>query len=263
MAVTVEDVETYRDYIDGPATKEETPAEKLRTQAWGLNTKCSKPGGVLPEKVKKEAHNLSSKVIGFCEDAKYTDPADWELRAAKFRVLVKEKAEEMDRIEKEIKEASAANPKVAAWDEKEGKYVVAEKRPAGWSQDTGSSAELKTSVGDGSGLEAARARIGLESLEEVSDSVDLSGLRLTDSDLPPLLEEISTSVTSIDLSRNEIQDAGLQTLITACVTRPALKELRLAGNSFGEMGLVMLKGLASLRADLHVVIPAGPTAKAG
>ena len=90
-------------FQDGESVKkDETPAQKLRTAAWGLNTKCSKPNCVLPEKEKKKAHQISSVVISFCEDSKYRDAEDWEARAQKFRVMIQEKSEELDRIEKEI-----------------------------------------------------------------------------------------------------------------------------------------------------------------
>ena len=62
----------------------------------------------------------------------------------------------------------------------------------------------------------------------------------------------------LDLSDNAIHDGGLQALIAASVSRPELKELRLAGNPFGQLGRTMLQGLASLRPDLRVVLPAGP-----
>ena len=94
--------------------------QKLRTAAWGLNTKCSKPNCVLSEKDKKKAHQISSVVISFCEDSKYRDAEDWEARAQKFRVMIQEKSEELDRIEKEILDERKANPKVLAWDDTEG-----------------------------------------------------------------------------------------------------------------------------------------------
>jgi hypothetical protein len=258
--------EKFRQFQDGESVKkDETPAQKLRTAAWGLNTRCSKPASVLPESAKKKAHQLSSIVINFCEDAKYRDPEDWEMRAEKFRVLVKEKGEELDRLEQEIIEEKKAHPTVAAWDESKGTYVKREKAEKPWGQDkAGEAGELEFSgkATDSAGrLEEARARMGdLDSLDDgaVGEShVDWAGLGLTDADVTKLLEELG-AVAVLDLSNNQIHDGGLQALIAACVSRPELKELRLAGNPFGDLGRTMLKGLSSLRPDLRVVLPSGP-----
>ena len=73
-----------------------------------------------------------------------------------------------------------------------------------------------------------------------------------------LLEELG-AVAVLDLSDNAIHDGGLQALIAASVSRPELKELRLAGNPFGQLGRTMLQGLASLRpAELKGSVGEGP-----
>jgi hypothetical protein len=256
-------------FQDGESVKkDETPAQKLRTAAWGLNTKCSKPNCVLSEKDKKKAHQISSVVISFCEDSKYRDAEDWEARAQKFRVMIQDKSEELDRIEKEILDERKANPKVLAWDDTEGKYVKEAPRGKPWGQDkAGEARELEFSgkaSESAARLEEARARIGrstdMAALDDsaVDDSyVNWAGLGLTDADVTKLLEELG-AVAVLDLSDNAIHDGGLQALIAASVSRPELKELRLAGNPFGQLGRTMLQGLASLRPDLRVVLPAGP-----
>merc|ERR1719213_419433 len=61
--------ENSQKFKDGESVKVETPAQKLRTSAWGLNTKCSKPNCVLPEREKKKAQQISCVVIAFCEDS--------------------------------------------------------------------------------------------------------------------------------------------------------------------------------------------------
>merc|ERR1719218_595645 len=127
--------ENLQKFKDGESVKDETPAQKLRTAAWGLNTKCSKPNCVLPESEKKKAHQISSVVINFCEDSKYRDPADWDARAEKFRVMIQNKVEELDRIEKEILDHKKAHPQVAAWDESAGTYKKMSPRGKPWGQD--------------------------------------------------------------------------------------------------------------------------------
>jgi hypothetical protein len=264
-----EQAENLRKFKDGESVKkDETPAQKLRTAAWGLNTKCSKPQCVLPESEKKKAHQISSVVINFCEDSKYRDPADWEARAEKFRVMIKEKSEELDRIEQQILDEKKANPQALAWDENEGKYVKTAPRGKPWGEDKAAKAgelEFSGKKSDSAGrLAEARERMaGMGDLSSLDDSVesdsrlDWAGLGLTDADVTTLLEELG-AVAVLDLSNNDIHDGGLQALIAACVSRPELKELRLAGNPFGDLGRTMLKGLASLRPDLKVVLPAGP-----
>ena len=166
-------------FQDGESVKkDETPAQKLRTAAWGLNTKCSKPNCVLSEKDKKKAHQISSVVISFCEDSKYRDAEDWEARAQKFRVMIQEKSEELDRIEKEILDERKANPKVLAWDDTEGKYVKEAPRGKPWGQDrAGEAGELLFSgkASDSAArLEEARSRV----LKSGDSHVDWAGLGL-------------------------------------------------------------------------------------
>ena len=67
-----------------------------------------------------------------------------------------------------------------------------------------------------------------------SAQVNWAGLGLTDADVTKLLEELG-AVAVLDLSDNAIHDGGLQALIAASVSRPELKELRLAGNPFGQL----------------------------
>merc|ERR1719324_1643035 len=97
----------------------------------------------------------------------------------------------------------------------------------------------------------------LDDDDSADSHVDWSGLGLTDADVTKLLEELG-AVAVLDLSGNDIHDGGLQALIASCVSRPELKELRLAGNPFGDLGRTMIKGLSSLRPDLRVVLSAGP-----
>jgi hypothetical protein len=262
-AVTLDDYQKYTDFLnaapDSGNEKKETPSEKLRREAWALNSRCAKPMGVLPEKVKKTAHQLSSKVCAFCEDVSYTDPEDWERRRAKFEELVAKKTKEMDDCEAQIKQERADNPQAIYWDEAEKTYKKERRR-----EDEGGplreEAPMQSSSGAGD-LETARARLKVD-LSGLDDDaaeleVDLSKLNLTDSDLTTLLPEMP-AVTALDLSGNRINDTGLQTLVATCVTRPELKLVKLQGNAFGELGRTMLAGLSALRPDLEVAVSTGP-----
>merc|ERR1719159_1798533 len=132
--------------------------------------------GVLPEKVKKTAHQLSSKVCAFCDDVSYTDPEDWERRRAKFAELVAKQGKKMDDLEAQIKQEKADNPQAIYWDEEQKSYKKDRRREekGGPLRDD---APLQSSSGAGD-LETARARL----------KVDLSGL---DDDAADLAVDLS------------------------------------------------------------------------
>lgn len=87
--------------------------------------------------------------------------------------------------------------------------------------------------------------------------IRLSFLQLKDEDVATLMASLKGNdvVEEIDLSHNEIMDAGIQTMVGAFANgaAPNLKELRVYENKWGDLGKVMLEsGLRVLRKKLVV-----------
>lgn len=85
----------------------------------------------------------------------------------------------------------------------------------------------------------------------------LSFMSLTDEDLAELLPLMkgNKDLVELDLSHNNIKDAGVQALVGALANgaAPNLRELRLYSNEFGELGQTMLtQGLPVFRKKLEV-----------
>jgi len=85
----------------------------------------------------------------------------------------------------------------------------------------------------------------------------LSFMSICDEDIVDLVKLLkgNQDLVELDLSHNNVKDAGVQTLVGALANgaAPNLKELRLYSNEFGELGQTMLtKGLPVFRKKLVV-----------
>merc|ERR1719253_214521 len=90
--------------------------------------------------------------------------------------------------------------------------------------------------------------------------VRLAFSSLADEDVETLLKALGKNerVEAMDLSHNNIQDAGIQTIVTFLATTdnlPHLRELRLYHNNFGALGTTMvMQGLTVFRPQLRVLV---------
>eukprot|EP00657_Telonema_sp_P-1_P007043 TRINITY_DN26614_c0_g1_i2.p2 TRINITY_DN26614_c0_g1~~TRINITY_DN26614_c0_g1_i2.p2 ORF type:complete len:196 (+),score=48.75 TRINITY_DN26614_c0_g1_i2:570-1157(+) len=86
--------------------------------------------------------------------------------------------------------------------------------------------------------------------------VCLSVCRLTDAEAGAIASALegNDTVTSLDLSHNELGDLGIQQLLTCMAMGGAknLTELRINSNKYGPMGRNMLAGLATMRKGLKL-----------
>lgn len=88
-------------------------------------------------------------------------------------------------------------------------------------------------------------------------SMRLSFMSMCDEDIDDLVKLLkgNTDVTELDLSHNSIKDRGVQTLVGSLANgaAPALRELRIYNNEFGELGQTMLtQGLPVFRKKLQL-----------
>jgi len=118
--------------------------------------------------------------------------------------------------------------------------------------------ELETSV-HGSELkkELTRGTRWAEATAPGLAAMRLSFMSICDEDVQDLVKMLkgNTDVQELDLSHNNIKDAGVQTLVGALANgaAPNLKELKLYKNEFGELGHTMLsQGLPVFRKKLQV-----------
>lgn len=87
--------------------------------------------------------------------------------------------------------------------------------------------------------------------------VELSVCRITDKELLQVATALksNTNVTHLNLSFNQITDAGVQGLVTQLATGMAkeLVEINLCNNTFGDLGKRMLDGIKMMRKGLKIV----------
>lgn len=98
----------------------------------------------------------------------------------------------------------------------------------------------------------------LPRLDEIRKGARLDGdfrcMSLTDADVPFLVEAVATTLETLDLSYNDISDAGLQPLIVALASglAPHLTKLTLRHLRISDVARRQLKGLALLRKSLLI-----------
>lgn len=98
----------------------------------------------------------------------------------------------------------------------------------------------------------------LPRLDEIRNGARFDGdfrcMSLTDADVPALVEAVATTLKTLDLSYNDISDAGLQPLIVALASglAPHLTKLTLLHTRISDVARRQLKGLALLRKSLLI-----------
>ncbi len=220
----------------------EQSIKKLREDAWGLQNRLSgRPGlstaGVsLPEDVKRQVHLLCSSALSACSDFEqgYMDPDDFNDRVLRYQRKMGEIRNIMEKHEADLQNVPAVQKNVAP---------KSREAPVEFAVSTDSSGSLNRA---------------LEIIADASENVNLSGLKLTDTDLAHIIVPLEAKGFSlIDLSQNDIRDSGCQRL--ACVFASgrfgSARELILDGNSIGESGRsAIVSGLQALRKDLVIRI---------
>jgi len=96
-----------------------------------------------------------------------------------------------------------------------------------------------------------------EATAKGTTAMRMSFMSICDEDVSDLVQLLkgNEDVIELDLSHNNIKDAGVQTLVGALANgaAPKLKELRLYSNEFGQLGETMLtQGLPVFRKKLEV-----------
>lgn len=250
---------------DDPRVKE------LQDLAWSLQTLSNKPGSRLPEAAKRKAYSVTSKALSLCSDAPYLEQEDFLSRAAALTKLLQAEKEAV----KEAEEAEIARLQGKCFKaDGGGSYSVAS-RAGGASSGPSEAPSWRTTAveaGTPARPQLTAAEVAARCTED-PEALWLSGLGLRDSDLTALCDGLrrgGASLTCLDVSYNELADAGLQRLVGALASGlcPKLRELWVTGNPFGELGEKILQnGLKALRKDLVIhtqkdedKVPAKPSA---
>mmetsp|Transcript_56619 Transcript_56619/g.132867 ORF Transcript_56619/g.132867 Transcript_56619/m.132867 type:complete len:376 (+) Transcript_56619:59-1186(+) len=232
--------------------EEDSRVKKLQELAWSLQSLTSKPGGKLPEVFKKECGRLASDAVQLCTDAGYMDEADFFERAAVYTKKIEAKKVEAATVEEREKDKLADRCFRRGQD---GMYLVGNREQLSVSTPSGPLTMTSSSTGGASKLSAST--IAAECLDD-PEALWLSDRDIRDSDVDALcqgLRQAGSGLTSLDLSHNQLADAGVQKLVGALAagTCPKLKELWIGANQFGDLGFEMLtNGLVKLRKDLKV-----------
>mmetsp|Transcript_32008 Transcript_32008/g.75032 ORF Transcript_32008/g.75032 Transcript_32008/m.75032 type:complete len:393 (+) Transcript_32008:55-1233(+) len=238
-----------------PLQEEDSRVKKLQELAWSLQSLTSKPGGKLPEAFKKECSRLSTDAVQLCTDASYMEEADFLDRAATFTRKIEAKKLEAADVEDREKDKLTGKCFRPAGD---GGYQVgsrASENPKG----VESQGPLATTApASSNALPTLTVASVVAECADDPEALWLSDRGLRDSDLAALcqgLRQAGSNLTCLDLSHNQIADAGVQKLVGALAagTCPKLEELWIGANTFGDLGTEMLtNGLLKLRRDLKV-----------
>jgi len=249
-----------------PMMAETDPEVKsLQELAWSLQNISNKPGCRLPEDAKRDAYRLTGKVIALCTNAEYVERSDFQERAAIYRKQIEAKRIEMQELEEAINQDRTGKCYRAT---SNGGYTVG-KRDTGASGAESDVAMLTTggTFGGSGGQKVLSAKEVSAMCGDDPEALWLGGAGIHDPDVAALLEGLKRSgsqLISIDLSHNQIADAGIQKLVAGFAGGlcPKLQELWLGGNAFGDLGVQMLNsGLKLLRKDLSVHLTEGDTVK--
>jgi hypothetical protein len=230
---------------DDPRVKE------LRDLAYRLSNVCNKPGSRVPPDVQRKGRNLSSKVQGYCSDVEYIAEADFVERKAQFEKLLNAEVAKVKKAEEEATEDSKSKCYRGLGG---GSYEVAYLTKSGGTAIE--NAPLNTSTSKRA--QALTAEEVAARCRDDPEALFLCDVGIGDTDIDALCKGLKTAgktLTTLDISNNQIADAGVQTLVTAFATGmcPQLTELYIGCNTFGEQGLTMLNGgLGVLRKGLAI-----------
>jgi len=251
-----------------PGMMGETDPEvkSLQELAWNLQNLSTKPGCRLPEDAKRDSYRLTSKAIALCTNADYVERSDFMERAAIYRKQIEAKKIELQELEEAIKQDRSGKCYRATTD---GGYTVGLRDTGASGAESADVAMLTTggTFGGSGGQHVLTAKEVSAMCGDDPEALWLGGVGMHDPDVAALLEGLKRSgsqLTSIDLSHNQIADAGIQKLVAGFAGGlcPKLQELWLGGNAFGDLGVQMLNsGLKLLRKDLSVHLTEGDTVK--
>eukprot|EP00933_Yihiella_yeosuensis_P034060 TRINITY_DN2760_c0_g1_i2.p1 TRINITY_DN2760_c0_g1~~TRINITY_DN2760_c0_g1_i2.p1 ORF type:complete len:384 (-),score=100.37 TRINITY_DN2760_c0_g1_i2:227-1378(-) len=230
--------------------------KKLMEAAWSLQTLTNKPGNRFPDAAKRAAYKVSSKVISVCQNCEYTEESDFLGRSVGYYKEIEDKRAELNAMEEGIKNDLATK----CFRKTESGYAVGKRsqcESVPLIQDADDFGPLSSTFGS-SEKPVLTAKEMAARCEEDPEVLWLGNVGMTDSDVATLcdcLKKKGGDMTSIDLSHNQLADAGIQKLVSGLASGlcPKLEELWLNGNAFGELGENMLKsGLGALRKNLKV-----------
>lgn len=242
--------------------------KKLQELAWSLQSCSNKPGGKLPEDYKRECYRATSRAIGLCQSAVYTEESDFLQRAAKLTKELEAKKAECQGVEESVKQKLAGQCLRSAGT---GGYTVGKREDsyflpppkkvdpmAEFAEGTRpQSTPAQEAARLGAGAQLSAADVAARCRDE-PEALSLCGLGLRDCDIDALcfgLREAGAGLTALNLSHNAIGDTGVQRLATELArgSCPQLAEMWLGGNAFGALGMEVLgAGLGALRRGLTV-----------
>eukprot|EP00392_Amoebophrya_sp_AT5.2_P007089 g7103.t1 len=257
--------------------------EKLREFAWKVQGRHHKPGCILPDDFKKMAFRECQRVVSYCLDIRYIGEADFEERAPPMRKKLQEILTELERLEQEAKDHRATlafRP-----DAETGVYSVQKKdscavKPAASSSSSAGGAKKAAAAasGGGSGVAGEQSSPGAEipatlGESDVStgitatgvkqmlkgDRLLLSGVGIGDKDMASVLEvcKDSSYLRHLDLSRNEISDVGIQSLVAFLAVSSNLPNLTVVNVSHNprltELGRCIVTGLRLVRKKVQLI----------
>ena len=236
--------------------------KELREIAWGLQNRISGRGGIssitsaIPDDLKRRIQKMTNEAIALCTDNEggYIAPDDWEEGARRYfhdlhavdKVLDKMKSDSEDQ-----QKSRRVTGKVAVNSE-EGKKREHDDHERSAIQDTMTPQESAPVVTPSDQWEEIRTRIS-NSLSIPQSSINLSSLDISDSDIPEVLNLISSlEFNSLDLSNNRIAERGAQMVAAGLAVKKTWKFLSLSGNKLGAVGRATVQGLALLRKDASI-----------
>jgi len=233
---------------DDPRVKE------LRDLAYRLSNFCNKPGSRMPQEVQKAARKLSSKVQAYCSDVEYIAEPDFVERKAMFEKLINVEVEKCRKAEEAAVEDSKSKCYRGLGG---GEYEIAYLEGRADPKFIGDpNAPLSTSKSKRE--QALTADEVANRCQDDPEALFLCDVGIGDTDIDALcagLKRAGQKLTTLDISSNQIADAGIQKLTTGFAGGmcPNLTELYIGCNAFGEQGRCMLDGgLVFLRKGLTI-----------
>lgn len=205
----------------------------------------------MPLDVQKAARKVSSMVQSYCSDVEYIAEEDFLERKAKFEKMLHAEIAKAQKAEADATEDSKSKCYRGLGG---GAYEVAKLSSGG--DDQCDSAPMKTS--SSARAQALRAEEVASRCQEDPEALFLCDFGIGDTDIEALtagLKRAGHNLTMLDISSNQIADAGIQKLVTAFAGGmcPKLTELFIGCNAFGEQGRTMLDGgLRVLRKGLTI-----------
>lgn len=226
----------------------------LSQQAWSLQTLMNKPGGRLPEDVKRDTYKFSSKATELATNAPYIAEDDWLERAAEMSSALAAKRTEIEQMEKRLTEEFEEHRRNKCYRAGvNGGYHVGDR------QDQPTDAIIATSLSSSSGSAVLTAAEVSARCADDPEELSLCGLGLRDDDMLAVCTALKgtagTQLRVLDLSCNSLADTGIQRLVSALAAGACkqLKELHVGSNAFGEMGSkILTDGLQPLRKNLAI-----------